>query len=115
MTTIGSNAGQVTFNPKTGTAAAPALVTNTGPQAVACRSTTACTAVDSFGAATRFDPTSSNAAAAVKVDVDPGVRLLTIACPSATQCTATGDRGRQVSFNPASPGTPTLTTIDPGS
>src|SRR5690349_5392728 len=37
-----------------------------------------------------------------------------IACPSAAQCTAVDNVGREATFNPASPGTPTMTSVDPG-
>jgi len=77
--------------------------------AVACPSTSECTAVDLAGRQVTFDPTSPGTPTPTTIDsTNP---LYGVACPSASQCTAI-DSGQEVTFDPTSPGTPTPTTID---
>ena len=84
-----------------------------GGTAVACPSSTQCTAVGEDSAKSGNEvtfnpqaPTSPNEAT-----VDPGNSLFDIACPSATQCTALDASNQEVTFNPQSPGSPTAVTI----
>lgn len=83
--------------------------------AVACASSTQCTAVDGGGTGeVTFDPFHPESAHLVTIDSQP---MAGVACPSLTQCTAvdtvgsTRTGGREVTFNPQNPGTPTPVTI----
>ena len=80
--------------------------------AVACPSSTQCTAIDNNGQQVTFDPTSPGTPTPTAIDT--GHSLAAVACPSSTQCTAVDVTGQQVTFDPANPGTPTPTTIDTG-
>ena len=78
--------------------------------AVACPSTTQCTAIDIVGQQVTFNPTAPGTPTPTTIDLD---RTLTaIACPSTTQCTAVAGGGRQLTFDPTAPGTVTSTLID---
>lgn len=86
--------------------------------AVACPSSTQCTAVDDAGLEVTFNPTAPGAPGAlVPILIDPaGVgsplqSLAGVGCPSTGQCTAVDAGGREVTFDPAAPGTPSPATI----
>ena len=68
--------------------------------AVACNSSTSCTAVGSSGRAVTFNPRAP--AGATAYTVDPGHTLRAVACPSAHQCTAVDGVGGEVTFRAGS-------------
>lgn len=78
--------------------------------AVACPSSTQCTAMDNFGDEATFDPANSGPAAATSVDGNADV-IYAIACPSVTQCTAVDDLGEAATFDPRAPSGATVTTV----
>ena len=85
----------------------PTLLDNTGGQsvsAVACPSTTQCTAVDYVGHEVTFNPASPGKP--TPVTVDAGQQLNGVACASTSKCTAVDFSGGEVTFNPVSPGKP---------
>jgi hypothetical protein len=77
--------------------------------AVACPSTSQCTAVDYDGNEVTFDPASPGTPSPTSIDAVASFEA--VACPSTSQCTALDDVGYQVTFDPASPGTPTRTVL----
>ena len=79
--------------------------------AVACASTSQCTAVDGQGREVTFNPGLPESAVAAVVS---NYALVAVACPASTQCTAVDIDGREVTFDPQSPGTPTPVVIDTG-
>ena len=107
---------QVTFDPETGLViTAPTTIDDNGGtmKAVACPSTSQCTAVDYVGNEVTFDPNSPGTPTTTTI----GTAILQgVACPSTSQCTAVyatrNGGGNEVTFDPNSPGTPTPTTID---
>jgi hypothetical protein len=74
-------------------------------KAVACPSSTQCTAADAQGQIITFRPRPPGPISPAIV-VDPGQSLNGIACPLTTQCTVADARGGVVTFNPQSPGHP---------
>lgn len=81
--------------------------------AVACPSTSQCTAVDTSGQQVTFDPTSPGTPTPTNLGVGvDGYGLNGVACPSTNQCTAVGYEGQEVTFDPTSPGSPTPIKID---
>jgi hypothetical protein len=107
---------QVTFDPETGVViTAPTTIDNGGGtmKAVACPSTSQCTAVDYAGNEVTFDPTSPGTP--TKATIGTAI-LQGVACPSTSQCTAvyaTGNGGgSEVTFDPNSPGNQTRVAID---
>ena len=77
-------------------------------QAVACPTTTQCTAIDQWGEIT-FTPGSARPSPAATID--PGVALAGVGCSSTTQCVAIDRNGQAVTFDPGSPGLPTPVQI----
>jgi hypothetical protein len=91
----------------------PITIDDNGGQglvAVACPSTTQCTAVDGLGQEVTFNPGSP--AIPTPTSIDDDASLVAVACPTTTQCTAVDGRNQEVTFNPTAPGTPTPVTID---
>ena len=78
--------------------------------AVACNSSTSCTAVGSSGRAVTFNPRAP--AGATAYTVDPGHTLRAVACPSAHQCTAVDGVGGEVTFKPKAVRAVTPTRVD---
>src|SRR5207248_7524728 len=78
--------------------------------AVACPSTSQCTAVDDTGQVLTFNPGSPGNPVSITVNGAQGLNA--IACPSTSQCTAVGGGGVAVTFNPASPGVLAPIAID---
>lgn len=103
------NGDELTFDPSSpGTPTAVPL----GGQfyAVACPSTSQCTAVGGSGDEVTFNPASPGTP--TPVTIDSGSNLGSLSCPVTSQCTALADH-TLVTFDPASPGSPTTATIDP--
>jgi hypothetical protein len=84
--------------------------------AIACPSSSQCTAVDDTGSVVTSDPDNQGSATNTALDdTNNGNTFWSIACPSSAQCTAVDNAGVAVTFNPASPpANPTLTPIDSG-
>ncbi len=82
--------------------------------AVACPSTSRCTAVGGDGLQqskqVTFDPSSPAGASPTVIDPQR-TEYVGLACPSAGQCTAV-QGGEEVTFDASSPGTPTRVTFD---
>jgi hypothetical protein len=79
--------------------------------ALACASTTQCTATDSSaGEEVAFNPGAVSTAS-----VDTATGLASVACPASTQCTTVDGSGNAVTFDPANVGTPAATAVVPGS
>jgi hypothetical protein len=90
---------------------------NYGLEAVACPSTSQCTAVEwdyreppYVGRQVTFDPETGLVITA-PTTIDDGGTMKAVACPSTSQCTAVDYDGNEVTFDPTSPGTPTKATI----
>jgi hypothetical protein len=84
-----------------------------GLDAVACPSSTQCTAIDLLGGQVTFDPTAP--VSPVPTAIETGAWTLGLACPSVTQCTAVDNTGRAVTFDPMAPGSAIATEIAEGS
>lgn len=69
--------------------------------ALACPSTTQCTAVDTQGQEDTFDPRQP--ALSEPTTIDWGRALSGIACPSISQCTAVDNDGNEFTFDPQEP------------
>lgn len=91
--------------------------------AVACPSTTRCTAVDNNGTMLTFQPRTGKRIARAKIDKPVGLdapsgdsndELDGIACPGTTFCVAVDTLGNVVTFNPGSRRTVTPNAIDTG-
>jgi hypothetical protein len=79
--------------------------------ALACASTTQCTATDSSaGEEVTFDPQATPTAS-----VDTATGLASVACPVSTQCTTVDRSGNAITFDPANLGTPTAASVLPAS
>ena len=102
----------MTFNPTAPGTPTPTTIDGTQLlTAVACPSTSQCTAVDTKAQQVTFNPRAPGTP--TPTTIDTGLAQLDgVACPSTSQCTAVDIKGQQVTFNPAAPGTPTPTTID---
>ncbi len=70
--------------------------------ALACPSTTQCTAVDNGGFGVTFDPATNQAAS--PVELRAGGNLGAIACPSPSECVAVGSDGTALTFDPVPSG-----------
>ena len=73
-----------------------------GLQAVACRYTSQCTAVDGAGQEVTFNPASPGKPRAVTID-PAGGGLTGVTCWSSTGCAAVDAAGQEVTFDPTSP------------
>jgi PASTA domain len=84
-----------------------------GGSAVACPTSTQCTAVGEDGAKSgnevTFNPQVPSSRS--EVTIDPGDDLFDIVCPSATQCTALDASDQEVTFDPQAPDSPSPVTI----
>jgi hypothetical protein len=95
---------EVTFNPVARTRGPLRPVFRTGVgidnelDAVACKGTRLCVAVDTLGNAVRFDP-RGHGPGSLKA-IDKGRSLSSVACPSTTECLSTDSAGRVVVGNP---------------
>jgi hypothetical protein len=69
--------------------------------ALACPSRNQCTAVDTQGQESTFDP--QRPTLPEPVEIDWGSDLSGIACPSTSQCTAVDNHGNEFTFNPQEP------------
>ena len=99
----------IAFNPATGEVTAQPTYLSTYPlEAIACPSTSQCTANDGVGNEVTYDPTTPPSLA-VAVD-DPGL-LVAVSCAAATQCTALDRSGQETTFNPASPGQVSVASV----
>jgi hypothetical protein len=76
-------------------------------RAVACPSTSQCTAVDTQGQQVTFDPTEPGHPIATTIDLDDA--LAGVACPTSSQCTAVDNEGKLVTFDPVEPASATIT------
>jgi hypothetical protein len=116
-TSRGTTGREVTFNPTAPPAPTPTTVNGTAidsagaMSAVACASTTQCTAVDLTGNEVTFNPDAQGSP--TEAAIDAGYQLFAIACPSVTECIAAGSTvtgsTQEVTFNPASPSTTPVT------
>jgi len=78
--------------------------------AVACPSTSQCTAVDNQGQQATFDPTAS--AEPTPTTIDGGNALQGLACTTTSQCIALDNEGGEITFNPTAPGEPARATAN---
>src|SRR6202020_1887790 len=106
--------------PLAASAAQPAkapVVGAIGPSlvAVTCPSVTQCTAVDPDGEQLTFNPASSRAATARRIEpsFDPANAVVDVSCPATTQCTAVDVTGIEMTFDPQSSGRATSFRVDP--
>ena len=90
---------------------------NYGLEAVACPSTSQCTAVEYdyleppyVARQVTFDP-ATGLVITPPTTIDDGGTMKSVACPSTSQCTAVDYVGNEVTFDPTSPGTPTTATV----
>ena len=83
---------------------APITLANAGgtqpADAVACPSSTQCTAVGANGQQVTFNPTNGSTTGSSAIDVLGHVSR--VSCPSTSQCTAVDNLGQEVTFNPVS-------------
>lgn len=83
--------------------------------AVACPTTTQCTAVGSGGEEATFNPARPTQGRHRRIDLRRNGQLAAVACPSVSQCVTVDAGGAELTFDPASPGRPTPTEVDPSS
>jgi hypothetical protein len=103
----------VTFNPSTASAGAPVSIENVLPlEAVACPSTSQCTALDAQAAAITFDPVAPYMPTRIALHYGFIFGLGALACPSTSQCTAGVGYG-VATFNPATRH-PVYAPVEPG-
>jgi hypothetical protein len=100
--TVGDEQGrEVTFNPASPGAPTPATIGEPHMEALACPSTSQCTAIGVRTAVT-FNPASPSKPTPVVIK-STGANLDAVACPSARQCTAVDHGGTEVTFSPVPP------------